>query len=456
MYYEFFVTPIDNAAYLFDNYFMSLTVKEVIENTPAKKAGVMLNDVVHSVNDISMNDFIDDTYANTLTDPVLHITRNGKNIKIKLLKDQFEDIGLVYEQELYTDEVECLNGCLFCFVDQLPKGMRKSLYVRDDDWRYSVLYGNYITMTNMSDEDFERVVSRKVSPLYISVHATDPEVRFKLMRNKKSRLINEQLKFLYDNKITFHSQIVLCPEINDGDVLKRTIEDMAKYHPYAKTLSVVPVGLTGYREKLPQLTHVDKERAREVIGMVEEYREKFSSSMGEPFVYASDEFYSKADLPYPRYAPGEINAQKANGVGLFSDFLEEFEMALNDLEESEVVPQKVILVTGASAYKEINKSAQRLLEKAPGLHIEVIKVINHHFGESITVSGLLTGCDIIEAVGEKKADVIFVPESSLRSDEDVFLDDMTLYDVEKALGCRVSMSPNDGYEFVRTIIGGEN
>ena len=280
---------------------MSLTVKEVIKNTPAKKAGVIVNDVVHSVNDISMNDFIDDTYANTLINPVLHITRGGKEIEIKLEKEQFQDIGLVYEQELYTDEVECLNGCLFCFVDQLPKGMRKSLYVRDDDWRYSVLYGNYITMTNMSDEDFDRVVSRKVSPLYISVHATDPEVRFKLMRNKKSRLINEQLKFLYNNKITFHSQVVLCPDINDADVLRRTIEDVAKYHPFAKTLSVVPVGLTGYREKLPELKHVDKKRAREVIQMIDEYRAKFSSSMGTPFVYASDEFYSKAELPYPRY-----------------------------------------------------------------------------------------------------------------------------------------------------------
>ena len=456
MYYEFFVTPIDNTAYLFDNYFMSLTVKEVIKNTPAKKAGVMLNDVVHSVNDISMNDFIDDTYANTLTDPVLHITRDGADIEIKLEKDQFEDIGIVYEQELYTDEAECLNGCLFCFVDQLPEGMRKSLYVRDDDWRYSVLYGNYITMTNMSDEDFERVVSRKVSPLYISVHATDPEVRFKLMRNKKSRLINEQLKFLYDNKITFHSQIVLCPDINDGDVLKQTIEDMVKYHPYAKTLSVVPVGLTVHRQNLPKLTHVDKKRARDVIGIVEGYRGKFSSGIGEPFVYASDEFYSKADLPYPRYSAGEINAQKANGVGLFSDFLDEFEMALEDLEESEVVPRKVILVTGASAYREIKKSVDRLLLKARGMQIEVIKALNHHFGESVTVSGLLTGCDIIEAVGEKKADVIFVPESALKNDENVFLDDMTLKDVEKALECTVCISPNDGYEFVRTIIGGEN
>ena len=433
---------------------MALTVKKVINNTPAQKAGVMINDVVQKIDNIKMHDFIDDTYANSLTDPKLYIVRGSKNIEIQIKKDSFENIGLVYREEMYPDDAECINGCVFCFVDQLPRGMRKSLYVRDDDWRYSVLYGNYITMTNMSEDDFSRVASRKVSPLYISVHATDPEARFKLMRNKRARLINEQLKFLYDNEIIFHSQIVLCPGMNDGEVLKKTIEDLSNLYPYAKTLSVVPVGLTAHRQGLPELTHVNEEIAREVIGVIDEYKSKFINKLGEPFVYASDEFYAKANLEYPRYAPGEVNEQKANGVGLFSDFLDEFEYALDDINTKVKKKRSTILITGASAYSEISKCAKKLEQKYENIEIQVIKVVNRKFGDSITVAGLLTGYDIIEAVGKNKADALFVPESSLRDGGDTFLDDVTLNDIKKASGMPVYVSPNDGYEFVSAIIGG--
>jgi len=447
------VSPIDNIPILFNNYFMSLTVKEVIKKTPAKNAGVISGDLVYKINDIEMNDFIDDTYANSFINPTVLLKRNERFIEIKLIKSADEGIGLVYKENLYPDEIECSNGCVFCFVDQLPKGMRNSLYVRDDDWRYSVLYGNYITMTNMSDEDFSRIATRKVSPLYISVHATDPEVRYELMRNKKARDINKQLEFLYENQIHFHSQIVLCPGVNDGEALKKTIEDMAKLYPYAKTLSVVPVGLTTHRRGLPKISHVDMETARTVINLVNDYRNIFDKKIGEPFVYISDEFYSKAKLEYPRYKQGEINAQKANGVGLFSDFLDEFEYAIDEFEGKKVRRSNLILVTGVSAYKEIKKSAKKLEAKFEGITIEVIKAYSRRFGESITVAGLLTGYDIIEAVGNKKANAIFVPESALRDVENVFLDDMTVLEVEKAIGSKVMISPNDGYEFVKVLIG---
>ncbi len=434
---------------------MALTVKSVDKNTPAYKAGVMIGDKVQKINDIDMHDFIDETFVSTLENPSIFVLRDNKEINFKLEKDTYESIGIEYEEELYPSEVECINGCLFCFVDQLPKGMRNSLYVRDDDWRYSVLYGNYVTMTNMSDEDFNRIKTRKVSPLYISVHTTDPEVRMKLMRNKKAVKINEQLKFLYDNKITFHSQIVLCPGINDGEIMKKTIEDLAKLYPYAKTLSVVPVGLTGHREKLPELKHVDKNSALEIIKTIEEYRKLYKKEKGEPFVYASDEFYSKAEISYPRYTVGEINAQKANGVGLFSDFLDEFEEAVKDISIKRVKNRKVILVTGTSAYPQIKKCTDILKEKIKGLNIEVIKVVNKHFGESITVAGLLTGYDIIEAVANKRADIIYVPESSIRDGEDVFLDGITLDELGNKTKTKVNISPNDGYEFVKAMAGGK-
>jgi putative radical SAM enzyme (TIGR03279 family) len=310
-------------------------------------------------------------------------------------------------------------------------------------------------MTNMNDEDFERIASRKVSPLYISVHSTEPDIRSKMMRNKKAVKINEQLKFLYDNEIAFHSQIVLCPGINDGAILNKTIMDLAKLYPYAKTLSVVPVGLTDHRENLPKLKHVDEELARSVIKTIEKYRAKFKKEINDPFVYASDEFYSKANYEYPRYKVGEINAQKANGVGLFSDFLSEFEEAVKVLRIRSVEKRKVLITTGVSAYKEIKKCADKVTELVEGLEIETVKVVNRHFGESITVAGLLTGYDIIETVAKKRADVIFVPESSLRDNEDIFLDELTLRDVEKATGTRVEISPNDGYDFVEALIGGQ-
>ena len=434
---------------------MSLTVKKVIKNTPAERAGVMLNDEVVRIDDIEMCDFIDDTYSNTLEDPTVFLKRDGRDIELPLEKSADKDIGLVYAENLYPDEDECVNGCVFCFVDQLPKGMRKSLYVKDDDWRYSVLYGNYITMTNMSEDDFKRIATRKVSPLYISVHSTDPEVRFKLLRNKRAKLIGEQLKFLYDNKITFHSQIVMCPGINDDSDLDKTIQDMAKLYPYSKTLSVVPVGLTSHRASLPELKHVSQSIAGETISKVDGFREKFMKSLGEPFVYASDEFYSKAGLDYPRYAPGEINAQKANGVGLFSDFLEEIEYALEELGEGAGAARSAVLVTGVSAYGEISKIAKKLDDKFKDLKITTVKARNGRFGESITVAGLLTGYDIIEAVGKIKADAVFVPESSLRDGLDVFLDDKTIEDVQKAIGSKVLVSPNDGYEFVKLLAGGK-
>ncbi len=455
MHYELFVTLIDKHFFLKDNLNMALTVKFVHKNTPAQKAGVKIGDKVHKVDDIEMNDFIDETFVRSLENPTLIIERQKKRKTLELEKEPYEDIGIEYKEELYPDEVECINGCLFCFVDQLPPNMRKSLYVRDDDWRYSVLYGNYVTMTNMSDEDFNRIVTRKVSPLYVSVHATDADVRMNLMRNKKAVKINEQLKFLYDNKITFHSQIVLCPGINDGEVMKKTIEDLAKLHPYAKTLSIVPVGLTGHRDNLPELTHVDKDTACKVISIIEAYRKKYKNEFGNPFVYASDEFYSKAGMEFPRYEVGEINAQKANGAGLFSDFLDEFEYAVDEINITEVEPRKVIITTGASAYAKINECAGLLCKKVKNLNIETVKVTNKHFGESITVAGLLTGCDIIEAVANKKADVLFVPESSLRDGENVFLDGMSLAELERKAKMNVEISPNDGYEFVKAMVGGK-
>lgn len=433
---------------------MSLLVKEVIKKTPAKKSGIKKGDIVHFIDKIDMHDFIDDIYVSSLINPSITVERNGKQFSKQLIKAHDEEIGLVYEEELYPAEDECNNRCIFCFVDQLPKDMRKSLYVRDDDWRYSVLYGNYITMTNMSNKDFQRIASRRVSPLYISVHASDFDVRNELLKNKRAKEIISQLQFFYNNEISFHSQIVLCPDINDGEILDKTIEDLAKLYPYSKTLSIVPVGLTKYRENLPSLTPVNEDIAKTIIDKVNKFRQKFAEELGTPFVYAADEFYSKARLDFPRYDKGEINAQKANGVGLFSDFISEFETAIIELKDITIKKRSIILATGVSAYTEIKKLCEILADTVTNLDIEVIKTNNLHFGDSITVAGLLTGQDIINAVGKKNVDAVFIPESSLRNDKKIFLDDLTLKDVKKAIGSCVIISPNDGYEFAMSLVGG--
>jgi putative radical SAM enzyme (TIGR03279 family) len=432
---------------------MSLTVKEVIKKSPAKKAGLKKGDIVHQFDNIKMHDFIDDTYVNTLVNPNIVFERKGKIINKKLDKGQFDTIGIEYEEDLYPQESICHNNCMFCFVAQLPKGMRETLYVKDDDWRYSVLYGNYITMTNMDRQDFERIATRKVSPLYISVHATDAIVRSKMMRNKNATKILEQLSYLYDNHITFHCQIVLCPGINDGDVLEKSLRELVQFYPYCKTVSIVPVGLTKYRDGLSDLTPVSRDYANKLINKIDKFREKYKRELGNPFVFLADEFYSKAQIEFPRYELGEINEQKANGVGLFSDFLGEFEFAIDELKGIEIDKRKVIIVTGVSAYNKIKSMCDELMVIVENLEIEVIKVINNYFGKSITVAGLLTGNDIINAIGNKKADAVFIPYSSLKNDEDIFLDNMTLKNLEKEIDSCVIISPNDGYDFAINVCG---
>ena len=432
---------------------MSLTVKKIKRKSPAKNAGIKKYYIVHRINDIDMCDFIDDIYSNTLLNPIVDIERNGEYISKKLSKSQYEDIGLVFAEELYPDEKSCTNKCVFCFVDQLPQGMRTSLYVKDDDWRYSVLYGNYITMTNMTNDDFFRIASRKVSPLYISVHATDKDVRVKLLNNKKASKIMEQLEFLYEKKITYHCQVVLCPGINDKKVLEKTMKDLAKLYPYAKSLSVVPVGLTKHRQGLAKIKSVDKIYAKKTIQLIENYREKFVAELGTPFVYIADEFYSKAEIDYPLYINEDISAQKANGIGLFSDFIEEFKLALDELEGYDARNRKVALATGVSAYSEINKLCKQLEDKVENIKMEVIKTINNYFGDSITVAGLLTGNDIIKAVGINNIDALFIPSSALKANENIFLDDMSINDLENELKTCVIISPNDGYDFAMAVSG---
>ena len=433
------------------------TIKHIDKGSPAKKAGLKKDDTIVTFNNEPVLDFIDESYFNTLENLNITYIRKGKEKQAHIIKPQDEYIGITYYENLYPPDKQCTNACLFCFVDQLPRGMRESLYVKDDDWRYSVLFGNYVTLTNINDSELERIVRRQASPLYISVHAVDSAVRSKMMLSKKAGKIKEQLEYLAKNKIIMHTQVVLCPGINDGKVLDETIEYLYNLYPYVRTLAVVPVGMTGHRNNLPKLTGVDQSKAMEVIKTVEKYNRIFKSQKQINFVFASDEFYSKAHLPYPRFSGGEHYPQLSNGVGMFSELESEFEEALEIYKEDIAginTAKKIILVTGVSAYDKINAMFNQIKKMAANLPLQVIKIENHNFGSTITVAGLLCGNDIAQQLKNKECDVIIVPASTLKDGKNVFLDDTNIDFLEKELNVQVLVQDIDGYAMIETLLHG--
>jgi putative radical SAM enzyme (TIGR03279 family) len=412
---------------------------------PAAKAGIKAGCRLVSIDGEPVLDFVDYSWfsaRNHLT--VIVETEQGKKTHT-VVKDAEEPLGLSLEG-LYPDEKRCVNRCVFCFVDQMPGGLRESLYVKDDDWRYSVLFGNYVTLTNIPDAEFERIVRRKPSPLYVSVHATDPDVRAAMMRNPKAARIMAQLKRLADAGIVMHCQAVLVPGVNDGYVLKRTLSDLYGLYPGVRTVAVVPVGLTRCRQGLPEIRPVGAAEAREAIDIIEDFAGPDKNGRSpSPFAFAADELYERAGLPFPRYAGGEYEPQLANGVGLASDLLDGFESALGELPEKLDTPRSVTIATGVSAFGLMEKIATELNGRVGGLHAGVLMVKNRLFGESVTVAGLLCGADIAAAAeGRALGDGLLVPRAALRTGEDVFLDGMTVAELSERLGTDVAAVPCDG------------
>lgn len=420
----------------------------------AAKSGIKKGDRLVSMNGSPVLDFIDDGYFNSLDSVLIEfINARGQRQKTHIRKPADIPLGLEFEENLYPDESTCRNRCIFCFVDQLPAGMRESLYIKDDDWRYSVLFGNYVTLTNVDDAELGRIIARRATPLYISVHATDAECRIHMMKNRRAGKILEQLRELAGGGIVFHCQVVLCPGINDGDVLEKTITDLCSLYPQCRSLAVVPVGLTGHRQGLPEITPVSPEYASSMIDYIEEKANGFRKELGSDFLYAADEFYAKARREYPRYSDGGYYPQLSNGVGLFHEFLQSYEQALEALPEALQAPRKVIIATGVSAADQIRRMAGGICRRVKDLECTVIPVENRVFGKSITVSGLLSGQDIIDSVKGMKGDVLMLPPSAFRCGADEMLDGTTIKDIERILGYCVIIAPDDGYEFACTVAG---
>ncbi len=432
---------------------MSVRIFAVTAGSPAEKAGIRPHERIVSVNGENVTDEID--YQALTSDSVLLVEiENEYGVRtVSIRKNDWEPLGLCLDETESMKPRHCRNHCVFCFVDQLPEGMRDTLYVKDDDWRLSLMMGNYVTLTNVSDTEFERILARKASPLYISVHATDPEIRCRMLRNPHAGSLMDRLGKLRDNGLQFHAQIVLCPGLNDGAVLERTIEDLASLFPSSQSLAIVPVGLTGHRQGLAELTRFNADSARELLQTVHAYQRRFLRELGTRFVYPSDEFYCISREPIPEDTEYEDYPQIENGVGMLRLLDEECRNAWEDLNDNGLpqppAPRKLLIPTGTSAQPFIEKLARRY---APdGTNVQVIAVKNRFFGETITVTGLIVGRDLIDTLRNVPGDGILLCDTMLREQTDRFLDDTTLDEVRHALNRPVRVVRNNGESLIRAL-----
>ena len=416
----------------------------------AEEAGIEKGDTLKFINGKHVLDILE--YKFLCAAEVLTLTvekANGETEEIEIEKDEYEDLGIEFEYPLLSCAKACRNKCIFCFIDQLPKNMRKTLYFKDDDSRLSFLQGNYVTLTNLSEREIMSAAKMKISPINVSVHTTDPELRKKMMGNENAGKLLDIMRLFSDSGIVMNCQIVLCRGINDGEYLKKSIEDLMKLD--VSSVSVVPVGLSDHREGLYPLTAYDKETAAEVIDTVERYQQKALKELGTRFIYAADEFYLKAEREIPPYESYEDFPQIENGVGLIASMKEEFYDALEDT--AGISDKTVSIATGYAAYDFISEISHALEQKVKGLKIKVYKIENTVFGKNITVSGLLCGKDIIKSLkNESLGESLYISKSMLRSGENVLLDDLTTDDLERELGVNVIAVESSGYDFIDKIL----
>ncbi|MBQ8391140.1 MAG: DUF512 domain-containing protein [Clostridia bacterium] len=433
---------------------MSAIIKYVEPDSIAEELGLEAGDTIIKINNTEIKDVLD--YRFLINDEFITLTvftKQGEVAEVDIEKDAYEPLGVEFENSLMDKPLHCTNKCVFCFIDQLPKGMRESLYFKDDDTRLSFFQGNYVTFTNLDDDEIDRIIRLRISPINISVHTMNPDLRVKMLKNPKAARLPEIMRKLCDNGIIMNCQIVLCPTYNDGVELSYTIEKLYEMREYVKSVSVVPIGLTKHREGLCPMTAVDNDKARELIAEIEKWQKKAMNEIGTGFVYASDEIYLKAGYEIP-----ESNAycgfpQIENGVGMIASLREELTDALKSSPATEK-NRTVTLVTGAAVHSTMCNFAEEITKKYPHIKINVEKIINNFFGEQITVSGLLCGCDIIEQLrGKNLGDNLIITKNMLRDGENVLLDDVTTEDIERELNTKIIAVGDDGYELLEAILG---
>jgi len=422
------------------------SIAQELDIRPGDKLMGINGDEVHDVFDYRYR--IQEEYLEVLIQKP-----DGEEWLLEIEKDEEEDLGLVFDSGLMDKAAACRNRCIFCFIDQLPKGMRKSLYFKDDDSRLSFLQGNYVTLTNLDAKELDRIIYYHLSPINISVHTTDAELRKFMMKNPSAGTILESLDKIHRAGIEMNFQIVLCKGVNDGAHLDKTIKDLSRYLPRGRSLSVVPVGLTRYRENLYPLSTFSRDDALRVVRQVEDWQKKCLKKHNTHFVYASDEFYLKARLPLPGHEAYEDFPQLENGVGMVTLFEWELNKALDDLGAESRDYRKITIATGMLAYESMLRACNKIKEALPYTEIQVIPIKNEFFGEEITVSGLLTGQDICsQLAGKSLGDFVIIPQNSLRGEQEedrIFLDNMSLKELEARLGLPVRIGRNNGGEFLK-------
>lgn len=429
-------------------------IKNVLPGSIAEELEISAGDKLLAINDQEIEDVFDYHFlANEEYLTVLIEKPDGEQWELEIEKEYEEDLGIEFEQGLMDEYRSCRNKCIFCFIDQMPKDMRETLYFKDDDSRLSFLQGNYVTLTNMSDHDIDRIVRYHLEPINVSFQTTNPELRCKMLHNRFAGEALKKVDRLYEGGITMNGQIVLCKGINDGEELERSIRDLMKYAPQLQSVSVVPVGLSKYRDGLYPLQPFTKEDAKEVLHIIHKWQKKAYEEFGIHFIHGGDEWYILAEEELPEEERYDGYLQLENGVGMLRLLMNEFEDGYESLNGDEI-DREVSVATGFLAYPYIKRMADRIMEKYPKSKLHVYGIRNDFFGELITVSGLITGQDLIgqlkgKALGEK----LLLPCNMLRIEEQDFLDDVTLQDVKDALQVPVDIVKSSGQDFIDAVLG---
>lgn len=433
---------------------MSVIIKSVEKGSPAYKAGIRDGDTLVSIDGNEIVDVLDYRfYQDNERLTVQFIDSAGKTKTAKIKKDEYEELGLDFETYLMDNKHSCRNKCVFCFIDQLPKGLRESLYFKDDDSRLSFLFGNYITLTNITEHEVERIIKMHISPINISVHTTNPELRVKMMANKNAGRALEIIDRFNNAGIKLNCQLVLCPGYNDGKELERTLSDLSELEN-AECIAAVPVGLTAYREGLAKIEPFNKQTAGDVLRIIDKYGDICLKKYGQRRIYGADEFYLLAEREIPEADYYGDFLQLENGVGLWSLLRSEALEALDSLEEIPKSKRSISLASGEAAYPLIKMIADKCKEKNPSLNPRVFAIKNNFFGGKINVSGLVTATDIEEQLkGEDLGEELLIPSVMLRAEGDMFLDSVTVDELSERLGIKITPVNNDGYELVDAILG---
>lgn len=416
----------------------------------AAACGLVAGDVLLSINGEPVRDQIDYQFLSAQERLVIEVQTKDGISEVHLEKDGDEPLGIQFEQSLMSRPRTCANRCIFCFIDQMPPGMRPTLYVKDDDWRLSLMMGNYITLTNLSDREFQRIIDRRASPLYISVHATDGAIRARMMGSPRAALLMEQIARLKAAGIQFHCQVVCCPGVNDGPVLDDTLQTLSSLYPTALSVALVPVGLTRHREGLTALTPYTAKTAQALIEQAARWQASLLAALGTRFVFPSDEFYCLSGVALPPDEAYEGYPQLENGVGMLRSFEKEFDSAYRHADRSEAALRRVVIATGTSAAPFL----RALIASHPlDVDVTVLAVPNRFFGESVTVAGLLTGQDLRPALAGIPADEILIASAMLRHEGDLFLDGDSIHALSQALRVPVHAVGLDGADFFYALMG---